>query len=178
MCNWNESFGFGSCNVIYTLENWYVLESLSDDGLVHRTLMEQREMRWSPCLLRSEIRAEPGKRKTLCFSGKFSCNEKCSVAHWKLYFCRCNNCYPLSPESDKWTRVKHQLSQKHLMSFLVRVKSFYTLLVCVNAFWIFCFLRLFLQVLFLGIRNFSGVGLVFCIVVALDVFYGLKMFAK
>lgn len=60
-----------------------MLESICADGLLRRTLMEQREMRWSLCLLRSEIRAKPGKWKTFCFSGIFSCNEKCSVAHWK-----------------------------------------------------------------------------------------------
>ncbi len=111
-----------------------------DMCLLRRTRTEQHEMRWSLCLLRSEIWAKPGKRKTLTFSGIFSCNEKCSVAHWK-------HCYSLSSESDKWTPVKRQLSQKHLMSFLVRESQIFSSPACLCKAQ--CILYFMLSVLFL-----------------------------
>lgn len=85
--------------------------------------LEWSSMRWDEvCRLRSEIWAKPGKRKSFCFSSIFPCNENCSVAHWKHCW---TDCYSLSSESDKWTPVKRQLSQKHLMSFLVRESNLF-----------------------------------------------------
>lgn len=86
------------------------------------------------------------------FSDNFFVYEKCcgqaETRSWTVLFmfCRSTNCHPLSPESDKWTLVKLQLSQKPLMSFLVRVESFHTVRFSTS-----CFVCLFPQ--FLRIWN-------------------------